>query len=120
MNIAESWTDTGYWTFVWLFSHGSKDWWDKTKPKSMSEMGDRVERAIEKAAYLWLECNYPKSWRQDGDLGEIPFYVHALAAIKAMREPTQEMLSAAPGNASFMRTCWQAMVDAARGKKVPE
>ena len=86
----------------------------------MSEMVERVARAIcvkncedpDEASYGFLGTGDPKSfaWR-----GYIP---HAIAALAALREPTEEMVRAAydqtmNGIGSMPRAYWQAMIDEA-------
>lgn len=59
----------------------------------MSEMIDRVAKAISDAGMAWLAENDPK--RMTMTWADIPDEVLAKAAIEAMREPTVAMLEMA-------------------------
>lgn len=70
----------------------------------MNEMIERVGKAMADAVAL----NY--------DNNQAIFDLYAKAAIKAMREPTEEMINAADNSDSLecgssAYGCWQAMID---------
>jgi hypothetical protein len=83
----------------------------------MTEMIERVAGVISKGLDGELNCN---EWRARGLA-----YGLAIAAIKAMREPTEGMIGStfaimAPGDCGGLerrdaRDEWQAMIDAAMG-----
>ena len=69
----------------------------------MSEMVERVARAMaERAGFSWEHCTQ-EQWKSD-----------ARAGIEAMREPTKEMVRAAEANAGAPYTyAYRDMIDAA-------
>ena len=73
----------------------------------MSEMVERVSRAIEAAGKKWANEHPFDYW------DEAPLEVYALAAIEAMREPTQEMLDVGPYEPYMDAGVWAKMIDAA-------
>ncbi len=77
----------------------------------MNEMVERVARA------LWMERYNGPPWEdEESDMREI-YYGRASAAIAAMREPTEEMMTAGGerlGTTNYYAgQCWKAMADAA-------
>lgn len=87
----------------------------------MSEIVERVARAIDPVAFIKLEASEKLKWEKRvniyrnrvGDARKL-----ARAAIEAMREPTTAMLAAAQtawlaDPAKRSSTLWQAMIDGA-------
>lgn len=75
-----------------------------------------IRSAMEASGLVTLTANGP-----NGETGLQQFFeVLAMDAIEAMREPTQEMLNAAPNMIrAFAKKDWQAMIDAALNEKTP-
>ncbi len=71
----------------------------------MSEMVERIARAIHDAAHKGLDFDWPREMR----------IAQARAAIEAMRQPTDEMLYSGRWPNDVMGENWQAMIDAALG-----
>lgn len=84
----------------------------------MSDMTERVARAICKAHYIYDDYNEEEAQRA-ADNEWVDWCVEARAAIEAMREPTGEMLLAAwgseddQGEPGVTESTWTAMIDAA-------
>lgn len=82
----------------------------------MSEMVERVAKALHKAHYE-RGRGLPPSWDAIDRFEREMWLFSARAAIEAMREPTRDMISAANRN-NHPRDIdtWQTMIDAALGK----
>ena len=77
----------------------------------MNEMVERVAQAIY-ITHPHDNRGEPISWTELTDYAKVPDRRRAIAAIAAMREPTEAMWKV-QDNVSYLRDMWPAMIDAA-------
>jgi hypothetical protein len=80
-------------------------------------MLERMARAIDPNAFVAFDSGYVRGEHME------PVFDHTLAALKAMRDPTPEMLHAGESDLRCNRdatplSVYQAMIDAAIGDKI--